>query len=269
MTTDTSTPLRAHCTAAADGSITFVLADDAHATALVLKHRKTGERLRLELAPDAVLAAKTPLAPGRWDVFADCGEYGSRRVESGIRDLSTLVDRTPEPASAPVAVRIPYPAKGGALAVRSWLRAPHAEAGAIVFAERGMTVEGRLYGTSLGPGAVVEARLRGTPGTVHHEPATGESGAFAFTLPYGPLAAVGVPKDTYWDLWLLPSGERQGAVRIARILDDIAERKGIYVYPAGPADAEGRVTAVPYYTVDNDLSLRLDPVSAPRVPGPR
>ncbi|MEV0093134.1 hypothetical protein [Streptomyces sp. NPDC050738] len=251
---------RADCTTAADGSITFVV-DDTRATALVLQNRRTGERLRLELAPHAVLATATGLAQGRWDVLADCGDDGEQSVESGIRDLRTLLDRVPEPPAAAVAVRIPYQAKGGALAVRSWLRAPHAEVGEIGFVQGAMTVEGRLYGAGLGPGAVVEARLRGTPGEVHREPVTGESGAFAFTLPYAPLAAAGIVKETFRDLWLLPSGEGGGAVRIARILDDIADRKGIYVYPARPADAQGRATAVPYYTVENDLSVRLDPVA--------
>jgi hypothetical protein len=267
MTTAATAPPLVRCTAAADGSLTFAV-QDARATALVLRHRTSGDRVRLELAPDAVLDAGTALAEGRWDAFADCGDAGEQSAGPGPRDLRALVDRTPAPGAAAVAVRIPYPAKDGSLAVRSWLRAPHAEAGSIGLAQRAMTVEGRLYGTGLGPDAVVEARLRGAPGAVHREPVTGEageSGEFACTLPYAPLAAAGLTGRAIWDLWLLPTGEGAGkgtgAVRIGRILDDIADRRGIYVYPAGPADAEGRVTAAPYYTVDNDLSLRLDPVT--------
>ncbi len=70
-----------------------------------------------------------------------------------------------------------------------------------------------------------------------------------------------------WDLWLRgPEGSQP--VRIARILDDVADKKQIFTYPAKPYAASYAPARVsPYYTVDNDLSIKVDerpPVAAAR-----
>ena len=41
-------------------------------------------------------------------------------------------------------------------------------------------------------------------------------------------------------------------IRLARLLDDVADRKQVFVYPGATA---GGIVVRPYYTVDNDLSL--------------
>jgi hypothetical protein len=151
-------------------------------------------------------------------------------------------------------VRVPYPTQDGRLRVRSWLRAPHAEAGDIGLApERGaMTVEGMLYGVELGEGAVAEARLPAGD-RVHTVPVRGEGRAFGFTLTYGPMAEVPVAKEQLWELWLRPAADAPG-IRISRILDDIWDKRGIFVYPRLATD-NFRVAAC--YTGDNDLCVRL------------
>ncbi|WP_328679563.1 hypothetical protein OG905_32020 [Streptomyces sp. NBC_00322] len=259
MTTDTErrTP-RADCLADAAGAVTFDLAGIGASDAeLVLRRRGCeGEQdeTRLPLTPSgdgtsrAVLPGTVELAEGHWDAYA-----GDRPVESGIRDVRALLDRTPD--TDRIAPRVPYPTAGGSLALRCWVRAPHAEAGDIgVVAEHcAMTVEGRLYGTEVGEGAAAEARLRGGD-LVHRVPATGKDGAFGFTLPFAPLAEASGGKDQWWDLWLVPAAGA-AAVRVSRVLDDVWDRRNVFVYPK--QRTETGQFAEPCYTVDNDLCVRL------------
>ncbi|MES9560178.1 MULTISPECIES: transferase [unclassified Streptomyces] len=268
---------RADCTVGPDGGITFDLdrrREDGEAPELLLRLRGAkgtdGGTVRLPLSPlrdgrlRAVLPGAGESAEGRWDVYLrepGTDDDAAVAVEPGIRDLRLLVDRTP--GAGPVAVRIPYPTLDGRLAVRCWLRAPHAEAGAVTFDGTGITVEGTLYGTDLGADAGVEARQPGADGRVLRVPVTGQDGTFAFTLPLDRLADGAVTAQQLWTLWLVPGtadGERAGGVRISRILDDVWDRKKIFVYP-GRSTGEGAL-ATPCYSTDNDLCLRLEPEPA-------
>ncbi|MFF1650736.1 transferase [Streptomyces sp. NPDC058240] len=272
---------RADCTVGPDGGITFDLdlrrGEDEEVPELLLRLRGAkgpdgdGRTVRLSLSPlrdgrlRAVLPGTTEAAEGRWDVYLrepGAGDDGAVAVEPGIRDLRLLVDHAP--GAGRIAVRIPYPTLDGRLAVRCWLRAPHAEAGPVTFDGTGMTVEGTLYGTGLGTDARVEARLPGADGRVLRVPVTGQPGGFAFTLPLDRLADGAVTAQQLWTLWLIPGaaeGEPAGGVRISRILDDIWDRKKIFVYP-GRSAGEG-TRATPCYSTDNDLCVRLEPEPAP------
>ncbi|WP_406418107.1 FixH family protein [Streptomyces sp. NBC_00873] len=271
----------ADCIADADGRITFDLLRDrreggASGAVLLLRLRGTKGRsdravedVRLPLSPDgdgrlrAVLPGTAELAEGRWDAWVQQpGTDGETAVAPGIRDLRALVDRTPDPGGAVggVVVRIPYPTADGRLAVRCWVRAPHAEAGPITFGPAAMTVDGTLYGAELGDDACVEARPAGRPERSCRAPVTGRDGSFSFSLPYDPPTAGPVTAPQLWELWLLPggpSGSGTGRIRISRILDDIWDRKKIFVYP--PRATTGDILAAPCYSADNDLCLRLEP----------
>ncbi|MBT2369644.1 hypothetical protein J7E88_31340 [Streptomyces sp. ISL-10] len=246
---------RAHCVADASGAVVFEVVGAG--AALVLRRAgagSAGQEVRLPLTDagdgtaKAVLEAGTELAEGRWEVFTASGEA----VEPGVRDLRALVDLTPE--ADRIAVRVPYPTAAGGLAVRCWLRAPHAEAGDIGLPPgRGsMSVEGLLYGTELGDGAVAEARLS-SGGRVHAVPVTGEGRAFGFTLPYASIADSAGGKEQLWELWLRPTADAEG-IRVSRILDDVWDKKGIFVYPKQRTDSG---LAGPCYTGDNDLCVRV------------
>ncbi|MEW2069553.1 transferase [Streptomyces sp. NPDC007346] len=265
----TATTVRADCAADPAGALTFDLApaDVGPEAVLLLRRRGAADTpVRLPLsrtAPGrlrAVLPPSTELSEGRWDAYVE--EPGSRRtltVRPGLRDLRALVDRAPDTGTATISSRVPYPTLDGRLALRCWLRAPHAEAGAIRVGPSGMSAQGVLYGAGAGEGAVVEARLPGRPGRVHRVPltASGEgSGGFAFTLPYAPLAPGPVPEEELWRLWLVPRAGA-AAVRISRILDDVWCRERSFVYPSRPV-ADG-VLATPCYTTGNDLCVRLAP----------
>lgn len=259
MTTSTQRRVpRADCIADSAGGITFDIAGAGAPDAVLVLKRRGGagpqDETRLPLTPTgegtsrAVLPSTVELAEGRWEAYV-----GDEAVEPGIRDLRTLVDRTPD--ADRISVRLPYPTPDGRLAVRCWVRAPHAEAGEIGLApERGaMRVEGVLYGVEPGEGAVAEARLRGSD-KAHRVPVTGgDGGAFGFTLPYGPLAEQHLGEQELWDMWLRPTADAAW-IRLARILDDVWNRRNVFLYPKLPS---GNWLAAPCYTSDNELCVRL------------
>ncbi|MFJ4576733.1 transferase [Streptomyces sp. NPDC088846] len=288
MTVSTERPTpRADCTVGADGGIVFDLDlgpgldryRDGEAPELLLRLRGGGGdgdgttvRLPTSLRGGrlrAVLPSTVEPAEGRWDVQVrepDAADDGAVAVEAGIRDVRLLMDRTPD--TGRIAVRIPYPTADGRLAVRCWIRAPHAEAGPVTFDRDGMTVEGALYGTALGDGARVEARLAGAPDRTCSVPATGTEGAFSFTLPLDRLATGPVTGKQLWTLWLVPGtaggkgtgGKSADGVRISRILDDVWDRRNSFVYPGRGAGEGARAT--PCYSGDNDLCVRIEPARA-------
>ncbi|MFJ8630685.1 transferase [Streptomyces sp. NPDC093568] len=268
--TMTGTDLRADCTADADGRITFGLrAPSTDAAVLLLRLRpkkgqpeKTVHALDLEPAPDgrlrAVLEPGQALAEGRWDAYLVPAPGAARqRLRPGLRDLRSLVDGRLRDRPSPVAVRIPYVTKDGHLAVRAWLRTAHAEVQGIDVTDRSMTVRARLHGATLGEGAAVRLRLRGE-GTVRTlvPQAEHDGRGLSFTVPYEELVDEDDAGSRVWDLYLhAGSGGAEGRIRIGRLLDDVADRKEIFVFPA--AEVGGAVVR-PYFTVDNDLSVLAD-----------
>ncbi|KOU73234.1 hypothetical protein ADK57_08875 [Streptomyces sp. MMG1533] len=268
MEQDTAPP-RVACVVDTDGRITFdVPLDSAEGKQqLLLRLRpKKGQPeetlhvLDLEPVDDrrqrVVLGPQPALTEGRWDVYLlrEAGS-GRQRLRPGLRDLRALVDGHQSDRQTPLAVRIPYATKDGYLAVRAWLRPAHAEVGAIDLTDRSTTVGARLHGATLQEGAVVRLRRRGGSGTVLTlEPRAGEDGrSFSFTVDHGELAVATGAGSGVWDAFVGP-GAGAPAIRIARLLDDVADRKEVFVYPAARVD--GAVLR-PYYTVDNDLSVEV------------
>ncbi|WSJ91414.1 FixH family protein [Streptomyces sp. NBC_01304] len=255
-------PTSADCAADTAGGLTFDLADPGlpGAAHLRLHRRESGQEVRLPLTPAgdgrlrAVLPSSVALPEGRWDVYAEQADGSSERLVPGLNDLRALVDRAPGEARDHVAVRIPYATKHGNLTVRAWHRAPHAEAGELCIEEAALTVRGRVYGAALTAGAYAEARSRKEAGLARRAELTAEGAEFAFTVDYAALAAQGGT----WDLWLRPAGEQGPEVRVARLLDDVVDKKPIFTYPAAVlVGQDGPVQAGPYYTMDNDLSVQI------------
>jgi hypothetical protein len=247
---------RVGCVIDSEGRITFAL-PAAHGQGLLLRLRpKKGQPEKtlhvLGLDPvgeghtQAVLGADPVLAEGRWDVYLLDGPERTR-LRPGPRDVRALVDGQLRERREPLAVRVPYVTKDGYLAVRAWLRPAHAEAGRVDVAGGTLRVAARMHGASLLDGAEVLLRLRRAEGTVRTlQPLVAKDGrSFSFTVDDGTL-------DTgIWDLFVRPA---PGApmIRLARLLDDVADRKQVFVYPGATV---GKVVVQPYYTVDNDLSL--------------
>ncbi|MER5178090.1 hypothetical protein ABT009_06880 [Streptomyces sp. NPDC002896] len=263
---DDVTVARADCQADSAGGLTFDISDPgmpgpAH---LVLRRRDSGhpaEEVRLPLTPaaDGRLRAALPssvrLAEGRWDVYAQHADEEPQRLAPGVNDLRSLVDRVLDGTGEHIAVRIPYATKHGNLTVRSWLRSPHAEAGEILISEASIGIRGRVYGTPLTAEAYAEAVPRTETDRIQRSQVTTDGADFTVILHHGLLAGTGPGR---LNLWLRPAGESGPRVRIARLLDDVPDKKAIFTYPFVRTDTEyGPVETGPYYTLDNDLSVRV------------
>ncbi|MFF4212267.1 hypothetical protein ACFYZE_23485 [Streptomyces sp. NPDC001796] len=255
-------PVSADCVADTAGGLTFDIGGTAEAgPAHLVLRRRDGEECALPLAPAeggrlrAALPSSVDLPEGRWDAYARFAEDEPHPLVPGVNDLRSLVDRVPGETAARIAVRIPYTTRQGTLAVRSWLRAPHAEAEELRIAQGALTVSGRLYGSGLASDAYAEVRERSGSKEMLRADVTARETEFGFTVPYAPLA------PGTWDLWLRPAGEEGPRVRIARLLDDVVDKKPVFRYPRAAVRARhGEVWAWPYYTVDNDLSVTVSAV---------
>ncbi|PZT69859.1 hypothetical protein DN402_27345 [Streptomyces sp. SW4] len=255
-------PLRADCIADSAGGLTFDVAapGESGVAHLLLRSRDGDDEVGLPLAPAAegrlraALPSSVALPEGRWDAYAHLADDEPRRLVPGVTDLRSLAARTPGGLLGHVAVRIPYATRQGNLTVRSWLRAPHAEVADLRTDDTGLTVRGRLYGTQLAPGAHAELRVRagtGADGTLRVGVGADRT-EFRCDVDYGELAP-GV-----WDLWLRPAGVGGPRVRVARLLDDVADKQPVFTFPAARVKTPaGPVEAVPYYTRDNDLSVSV------------
>ncbi|MET9764814.1 transferase [Streptomyces sp. NPDC006372] len=268
MTTQHDTRLRTDCATDADGRIAFRLPAAAGARPQLLlrlrpkKGRPETTRHLLDLEPGhtdgplrAVLEPRTALDEGRWDLYL-LPEPGAerQRLRPGLRDLRALVDGHLRDRTSPVTVRIPYVTKDGFLALRAWRRATHAEARTIDVTDRAVTVTARLHGAALQQDATVRLRLRGGDTERNLRPRIDEDGrGFSFTAGPEDLTLTGAGPGGIWDAFVRPDADAP-PIRIARLLDDVADRKHVYVYPA--MTAAGSVMR-PYYTVDNDLAIEV------------
>lgn len=258
---------RADCIADSAGGLTFDVTDPGGTGAahLLLRRRDAAsgdEDVHLPLSPAAdgrlraALPSSVELAEGRWNAYALVDGGPPRRLAPGVNDLRSLVDRAPSGARGHIAVRIPYATKQGNLSVRSWLRAPHAEIGELRIADTAVTVQGRVYGTVVTGAGYAEASHRADPDRIERSELTADGVEFSFGLHCDVLADSGPGP---WDLWLRPAGKDGPRIRLARILDDVPDKKPIFTYPAVRIEtaAHGPLEAGPYYTNDNDLSVRI------------
>ncbi|CAL9361867.1 hypothetical protein SUDANB15_00671 [Streptomyces sp. enrichment culture] len=267
MSTAPTTEVRTDCSADADGRITFRLrlpSADRPRLLLVLRPKKgrpeeQSYTLDLETCGEhghvrAVLEPRPALAEGRWDAYLLRAPDAAReRLRPGLRDLRPLVDGGTRAWTSPVTVRVPYATKDGFLALRAWRRTAHVEAGPVDIADGAMTVRARLHGAELAEDAAVRLRLRGGGGTERsYRPHPAGGGAFSFTVDCGELAAAAAGSRV-WDAFLRPAADAP-PVRIGRLFDDVADRKGVYVYPRVTV---GGAAVRPYYTVDNDLAVEV------------
>ncbi|MFH8785861.1 glycosyltransferase [Streptomyces roseoverticillatus] len=262
----------ARCAVAADGSLVVRLRADqltAADTHLLLRHRGTKgkEAVRVPLParrePGTWVEARLDraahtLADGRWDTYAErSGDKSRRRLSAALVEQKGLLGLDLAQTAAGVAAVVPYETSDGFLAVRTWLRPEHAEAGEVVVGDDGIRVAIRAYGTELGEGGELVARLRhgdGSAGDVRAPLADGSG-----TLPYEPMQQRQKPDEEQdlWDLWVRP---KAGAalVRVGRLAGDFADRKGVDTFPGA---VRGEVRLRPYFTVTNDLTITVKDVA--------
>ena len=270
--------------AGASDAVTTAVATTGDAALLL--HRRGGGggpadtvRLPLGLAgTDGTLRAVLPsimtLPEGRWDAYLALADAEPQRLLPGVHDLRSLIDRVPRQGRTWLGVRIPYATKYGNLTVRSWLRWPHAEAGRLRVEDGRLLLHGGLYGARLGATARLEARTRDAAasrtvsvpasrdagvGIGEYGPGEAESASdFTAELPLAALPS----EHRVWDLWLRPE-EGAEPVRVARLLDDVPDKRQIFSYPPQRVSGtDGDRVVRPYYTLDNDLSVRVSCAAA-------
>lgn len=174
------------------------------------------------------------------------------RLRPGLRDVRALVDGGPRDRPSPVAVRVPYATVDGFLAVRAWLRTAHCEASRVDIADGTMTVHARLHGAVLFEGAAGVLRLRGDRDTVRGFPVRRAGDGFSFTVAFGELVAEDGGARVR-DVFLRPAADAP-LIKVGRLLDDLADRKGAFVYPRVTV---GGSVPRPYCTVGNDLAVEV------------
>ncbi|MFF7360345.1 hypothetical protein [Streptomyces sp. NPDC008125] len=204
----------------------------------------------------AVLEPEPALAEGRWDLFV-LPEPDAERTPllAGVRDLRALpAGREPGRTPLPLAVRVPFATGDGTLAVRTWLRAAHVEADRIEVGAEATTVRARLFGLRPGVGATALLRLRGAAGEVREAELHTEGGdGVRFTFSQRELVDTPDGAPGVWDVLVRP-GTGARPIRVGRLLDDVADRKKVYVFPAVTLNG---LTARTYYTLDNELSVEV------------
>jgi hypothetical protein len=224
----------------------------------------TGWEAVLRRCPDT-------LTEGRWDLHA---EYRTargtvqRRLRAGLRDLRSLLSPLAPPPALPLVSWVPYRTAGGWLSVRAWLRHGHAEVLNVGVSRDALAVEGWLLGENGGKPPVLRLRCRQAPERVvavtaapHPAPGPrweGTGQGFRCSFAWMDLAEVASDGDV-WDVFA-QSGDGAPEVRVARLLDDIQDKKDVYSFPSAHvwATARGPLRISPYYTSGNGLSVRSD-----------
>ncbi|WP_446219236.1 glycosyltransferase family 4 protein [Micromonospora sp. IBHARD004] len=238
---------------------------------VVLHNRDTREVVQVALAPsnDGLRHVGTldadALSEGRWNVYLADGKGARRRVRPQRLDSRVLAD-CPDDGLAGSGVRahVPYRTTDGFLAVRSWVRAAHAEVRRITLDGDAVTIAFSWYGPGTPDGAVLRRRgARPESLTVPATPAP--DGTLTIVVPLEPLTDLRLRRYEDWDVFLRqPGGVDE--VRLGRFVDDVVDKKRTYNYPEihliqevgldlVEEDPAPTLRVRPYYTIDSELSV--------------
>ncbi|BCJ42781.1 glycosyl transferase family 1 [Actinoplanes ianthinogenes] len=243
-----------------------------HLTHLVCRPRRiegVRKAVKIPLAGDpaqwsaAFPARSEVFAEGRWDLYLSDRRSRLYRLRAGVLDVRDFIggDET-----APFTRNVPYPTKDKFVAVAAWSRAEHAELGEIRYGLETITVTGRLIAGDFGgttPTLVLTAREREETLTV--DGADEGAGHFSFDVPVARLAASRLRRYEDWDAAVSRGPDGTG-ITIARLMDDVVERKRTYVYPSVRVDDEqppelfeetpvAEVRITPYLTIQSGLAF--------------
>ncbi|RAO27498.1 Exopolysaccharide phosphotransferase [Micromonospora noduli] len=247
------------------------LAAGAH---LLLRDRDNGHKVRVPLeAQDdgvrqvAVLPADA-LPEGRWNAYLQPLTGARLRLCPARIDTRVLAGGH-RPVDDPAGVHVvrshlPYRTADGFLAVRSWVRAEHAEVRRIALSGERVSIEAVWCGSGIPEQAVLHRRG-------HHECAVSvpvvrtRSGHLRIDVAVDELAAHRLGRYEDWDLWLRQVGTDR-EVRLGLLVDDIVDKKLVYNYPEiylvdDPGldlveeDPAPLLRVRPYYTRDSELSI--------------
>ncbi|HZE40593.1 MAG TPA: glycosyltransferase family 4 protein [Stackebrandtia sp.] len=193
------------------------------------------------------------LSEGIWTLHHDGTPARAGRVDS------RALLRAPE--TLPSTVVVPYAAEGR-LHLRVWRRDRYAEVGSVTWEADAVVVTGRLHGACVPERLTrLAARLRHHDVARHFPVETDAAGRFTARIAADVLLRDELPRPRdLWDLWL-EDAAGGSPVRLARFFDDIAQRKAVQRFSVLDRDHLGATLRVrPYFTIDNELSVMVDPV---------
>jgi hypothetical protein len=206
------------------------------------------------------------LEEGRWNLYLSRASTEPVRVRAGLRDLRELVNGRDLDQAAPLRVHLPYATEDGYLSLRVWNRAKHAECISMTLLDEALTIRGKVNGTQIvvGDGVIVIRRRQPSPVEVLVALSTVEGSVFTAEVDLSVLAAHRVTRHDDWDFWIRDAvGEE---IRLARLLDDIDDRKFVYTFPITHIDTmdpfpqveeypQPNVRVRPYVTANSEISL--------------
>ncbi|MFC4021899.1 glycosyltransferase family 4 protein [Micromonospora sp. GCM10011542] len=240
---------------------------------LVLRNRDTREVVEVALVPsvDGLRHVGTldaaALPEGRWNVQLADGKGVRRRLRPQRLDSRVLAGGPDDGfAGSPSGVRahVPYRTADGFLAVRSWVRAAHAEVRRVTLDGEAVLVGLTWYGPGAPDTAVLRRRGDRTDSLAVPVVAAAD-GSPTLVVPLATLAELRLGRYEDWDIFFpRPGGLEE--VRLGRFVDDVVDKKRVYTYPEiylpdevdlalVEEDPAATVRVRPYYTIDSELSL--------------
>ena len=210
------------------------------------------------------------LSEGRWDLYLETRLGRPRRIAAGVLDLRALANAREHPRSGPVVRVLPYRTVHNYLTVRSWVRPRHAEVTSLHYRNGYLSIEGWIAGVPVdgsGPRLVMVRKHAEHPLSVEATGTTTDGRTFRFDVPVQKLIDARLSRRDNWELWV--SGHAGGEpARLARLFDEIAERKRVYVYPRVVLEdstmrwdretSEAQVFVTPYFNTDSELTLAVE-----------
>jgi glycosyltransferase involved in cell wall biosynthesis len=202
-------------------------------------------------------------AEGRWDLFVTDRRGGTYRLKAGLIDTRGLIGGA---GTAPFARNVPYRTADGFLAVAAWQRDQHAEVDDLWFGAEAITLTGRLIGGRFDDAVpAVTLTRRDHPATLVVPGTTSGGADFRAEIPLPRLASARLLRYEDWDV-TVSAGADGPPVPVARLMDDIIERKRIFKYPSVRIDEvidpdlyeewpPPEIQIWPYLTVQSGLSL--------------
>lgn len=240
---------------------------------MVLRNRDNRQLVQVALAPSGDGARQVgtlgadALPEGRWNVYLQNAKGVRRRLRPNRLDTRVLAGGPDDGLGGePSGLRthLPYRTADGFIAVRSWVRANHAEVRRIALDGEGISIEFGWHGVGTPDGAVLRRRgHRAGSLTVATERTTG--GALRMVVPLDELTDRRLGRYEDWDVYLRPPGGAD-EVRLGRFADDIVDKKLTYSFPEiylthdvgldlAEEDPAPLLRVRPYYTRDSELSI--------------
>lgn len=232
------------------------------------RHDFLGRPVAGETRYESVISGdRSMLTEGIWEVHLGLHSGGNAVFGgSGLHDTRALVNKGALRGDGAIRALLPFRRPDGGLSVRSWARDIHAEVDSIRLDDsENVRLHVALFATSQVDGSpVLELRQRGDKNNRHvFDPeSVGEGDDACSAVFVVPLKVFAESSNTkvIWDLRVEVAGV---SLRLGKLLDDIHDKKTVLALPqmvtSGGAGNTSRVVVAPYYTVDCNLSIKVNP----------